>query len=293
MANRYRYFSPADAVRSGRLSLVARQVVEGVITGLHRSPHRGFSVEFSEHREYVPGDELRHMDWKQLARSDRYYIKLYEQETNLRAVLAVDNSASMRFGQKHEYARHMAACLAYVLAHQQDQVGLACFDERITAELPPASSPAHLDRLFLELERQQPADRAPTAVAAAVHELAERLPRRSLLIVLSDLWDELSELGRALQHLRYRKHQGLLLHILDPVELELNYDQQLTLEDLESGERLAIDPRDLREAYIEKVGEHLARLRRACGDCGVEYHQIRTDQPYHKALVELINRRSR
>ena len=139
---RYRYFSPTDAARMSKLQLFAQDVVEGVITGLHKSPHRGFSAEFSEHREYVPGDEVRHMDWKLVGRSDRYYIKLFEQETNLRATVVLDNSASMRFGNKLEYARHLAACLSYLLAMQQDLAGLCAVDESIRVELPPASSPA-------------------------------------------------------------------------------------------------------------------------------------------------------
>ena len=145
---RYRYFSSTDAARMGKLELFAREVVEGVITGMHKSPHRGFSAEFSEHREYVPGDEMRHMDWKVAGRSDRYYIKLYEQETNLRATLVLDNSNSMQFGNKLDYGRRLTACLAYLLAAPQDLAVLCAVDECILAELPPSSSPAHIDRLF-------------------------------------------------------------------------------------------------------------------------------------------------
>src|SRR5689334_3876218 len=167
---RYKIFSPTDAARVSKLQLTARQAVEGVITGLHKSPHKGFSVEFSEHREYVPGDELKHLDWKVFSRSDRYYIKLYEQETNLRATLVIDSSASMNFsgavGKKRQadgpaatkldYAKHLAACLAYLLAHQQDLAGLAAIDESVRFELPPAASPSHLDQLFKALESIAP-----------------------------------------------------------------------------------------------------------------------------------------
>src|ERR1700723_658287 len=144
--HKYKYFAPTDAARVSKLQLTARQVVEGVITGQHKSPHKGFSVEFAEHREYVAGDELRHLDWKAYARSDRYYIKLYEQETNLRATIVLDTSGSMKFGNKFEYARRLAACLAYLLAKQQDLAGLSAIDESIKFEMPPGSSPAHLDR---------------------------------------------------------------------------------------------------------------------------------------------------
>lgn len=292
MAHRYKYFSSADAARTGRLSFMARQVVEGVITGLHKSPHRGFSVEFSEHREYVPGDELRHLDWKTFARSDRYYIKLYEQETNLRATLVLDTSSSMEFGQKQAYGRHLCACLAYLLAHQQDQVGLVKLDDQIQLELPPASSAAHLDRLFLELEGEPAEARRGSNIALGLHQLAERLPRRSLVILVSDLWLEPAEFVKALQHLRYRRHQGLVLHLLDKAEIDLPYDRQVTLQDLETRERIQVNPSDLREAYKQEVGAYLTAVRRCCSDCDVEYHAIYVDQPYEKALVELINRRS-
>jgi len=292
MPQRYRYFSAADAARTGRLSFIARQVVEGVITGLHKSPHRGFSVEFSEHREYVPGDELRHLDWRTYARSDRYYIKLYEQETNLRATLVLDTSSSMQFAGKHEYGRHLCACLAYLLAHQQDLVGLVTLDDDIRTELPPGSSPAHLDRLFGTLESDGVDTGRRTNVAAGLHRLAEKLPRRSLVMLISDLWMDEDQFARALQHLRYRKHQGLVLHLVDRAELELPYERQVTLEDLETGERIQIDPPQLREAYRKEVQKYLTALRRICNDCDVEYHMIHVDQPYEKALVEFISRRS-
>jgi uncharacterized protein (DUF58 family) len=290
---RYQFFSPADAARMSKLSFMARQVVEGVITGLHKSPHRGFSVEFSEHREYAPGDELRHLDWRAYARSDRYYIKLYEQETNLRATILLDTSGSMHFANKLDYARHLAACLAYLLAHQQDLAGLCTIDDKIHLELPPGSSPSHLDRLFKELEAIE-AGRY-TKLAEGIHQLAERLPRRSLVILISDLWLEPAELTRALQHLRYRRHQGLVLHLLDRAEIDLEgetFSRQVTLQDLETGEKLQINPADLRDTYKQQVQQYLTTVRKCCGDCDVEYHPIYTDTPYDRALIQLINRRS-
>jgi len=286
---RYRYFSPTDAARMGKLQFSARQVVEGVITGQHKSPHRGFSVEFSEHRLYVAGDELRHLDWKAVGRSDRYYFKLYEQETNLRATLVIDTSNSMRFGGKIDYARHLAACLAYLLSTQQDLAGLVTVDDKIRVELPPGSSPSHLDRLFKELEMLSVGRQ--TELPAALHELAERLPRRSLVVLISDLWTDPAELAKALQHLRYRKHQGLVLHLLDRAEIDLPYDRQVTLEDLETGEKLQIDPAELRESYTQQVNDYLKGVSRACTDSGVEYHALYTDQRYETALVQLLSRR--
>jgi uncharacterized protein (DUF58 family) len=286
---RYRFFTPSDAARVSRLQLTARQVVEGVITGLHRSPNRGFSVEFSEHREYVAGDELRHLDWKAFARTDRYYIKLYEQETNLRATLVLDTSASMNFGNKLDYARHLAACLAYLLSMQQDLAGLVAVDDSIRAELPPGSSPAHLDLLFRSLEKLEA--NSSTDLPRQLHDLSERLPRRSLLILLSDLWVEPAELVRSLQHLRYRKHQAIVLHLLDRNEVELPYDRKLTFQDLETGEKLQVDPSELRETYQKQIHDFLASVRRACNDAGVEYHQMFVEEPYEKALVRLLSKR--
>jgi len=294
VAKRYRYFDPADAARTGRLSFIARQVVEGIITGLHKSPHRGFSVEFSEHREYVPGDEIRHLDWQAYARSDRYYIKLYEQETNLRAIIVLDTSSSMWFGNKHDYGRHICACLAYLLANQQDQVGLVLLDEKIRLELPPGSSAAHLDRLFVELEKQEPGDNVgrATSIELGLHELAERLPRRSLVILVSDLWLDPPQFARALQHLRYRRHQGLVLHLLDRTEVDLPYDRQITLQDLETGEKVQVSPGEIRHTYRQQVQDYLTNVRRCCSDCDMEYHTMYVQEPYEKALVRLINRRS-
>jgi uncharacterized protein (DUF58 family) len=288
--HKYRYFAPTDAARMGKLQFMARQVVEGVITGQHKSPHRGFSVEFSEHREYTPGDELRHLDWKAYARSDRHYIKLYEQETNLRATIVIDTSSSMKFAGKIDYARHLSACLAYLLATQQDLAGLVAVDESIQFEIPPGSSPSHLDRLFKALESLDVGK--GTELARHLHTLAEKLPRRSLVILVSDLWVESEELTKALQHLRYRKHQAMVIHLLDRNEIDLPYNRQITLKDLETSEELQIEPAELREAYKQQVETYLNAIRRVCNDSDVEYHAMFVDVPYDKALVQLIHRRS-
>ena len=288
--HKYRYFAPTDAARMGKLQFMARQVVEGVITGQHKSPHRGFSVEYSEHREYTPGDELRHLDWKAYARSDRHYIKLYEQETNLRATLVIDTSSSMKFAGKIDYARHLSACLAYLLATQQDLAGLVAIDESIQFEIPPGSSPSHLDRLFKALESLDVGK--GTELSQHLHTLAERLPRRSLVILVSDLWVEPEELTKALQHLRYRKHQAMILHLLDRNEIDLPYDRQITMKDLETDEELQIDPAELRETYKQQVDGYLTAIRKVCNDGNVEYHTMFVDEAYDTALVRLIHRRS-
>ncbi len=287
---RYQFFAPADAARVGKLQFTARQVVEGVITGQHKSPHKGFSVEFSEHRDYQPGDEVRHLDWRAFGRTDRYYVKLYEQETNLRATLVLDTSNSMAFGGKLDYGRHLCACLAYLLSTQQDLAGFVAVDDRVRAELPPGSSPAHLDRLFKMLEAVKPGK--ATDLPTQLHALAERLPRRSLVVLVSDLWVDPAELVRSLQHLRYRKHQGMVLHLLDRAEVDLPYDKQVTLEDLETGERVQINPADVRESYQTQVQAYLTDVRRACVGGDAEYHAVYTDQPYERALVQLLSRRA-
>lgn len=286
---RYKVFTPSDAAAMGRLELKARQVVEGVITGMHKSPHRGFSVEFSEHREYTPGDELRHLDWRAYARSDRYYIKLYEQETNLRATLVVDTSNSMRFAQKMEFAKHLAACLAYLLSLQQDLAGLVAVDEQVRVELPPGSSAPHLDRLFKSLEQIVPTGKS--TLVEQLHKLSEDSPRRSMFIILSDLWMEPDDLVRALQHARYKRHELMVLHLLDRAEIDLPYEQQVTLMDLETDEKLEIDPADLRASYKEQVEAFLNRMRKACGDARAEYHRMFVDTPYDRALIQLLTRR--
>ncbi len=286
----YKYFLPADAARMSKLQLMARAVVEGVITGRHKSSHRGFSVEFTEHRDYSPGDELRHLDWRAYARSDRYYIKLFAQETNLRATVVLDNSASMKFANKFEYARHLTACLAYLLAGQQDLAGLAAVDQSVQIEIAPGSTPAHLDRLFRSLETLQPGK--GTDLAGQLHALAERLPRHSMALIVSDLWlPDLAEFSRSLQHLRYRRHQAAVLHLLDKAEIDLPYDKQVALLDLETDQRVQIDPSEIRDAYRKQVDEYLTQVRRACSDCDVEYHAMYVDQPYDKALTKWISRR--
>ncbi len=292
----YRYFEPDRAAKLANLSLVARQVVEGFISGLHRSPHRGFSVEFSEHREYSPGDDLRHLDWVAWGRTDRYYIKQYEQETNLRAYILLDVSGSMdyRFDgplTKFQYGCYLAACLAYLMARQQDTVGVVAFDETIRLHLPPASAPAHLDRVFSGLESLSPG--RPTAVAATFHELAERIAKRGLIVIISDLYDEPQAVLQALQHFCYKKHQLIVFHTLDPAELEFPFKRITNFVDLESSERLQVDPRLLRESYRSELRAFIDRYRKECSDRSIEYVTVATSEPYDRMLLNYLARRQR
>ncbi len=292
----YAYFEPARMAKLANINLVARHVVEGFISGLHRSPHRGFSVEFAEHREYSPGDDLRHLDWVAWGRTDRYYIKQYEQETNLRAYILLDISGSMdyRFDgdlTKFQYGCFLTACLAYLMARQQDVVGVIAFDEQIRLHLPPASSPAHLDRVFTGLERLTPGKL--TAIAGTFHELAERIAKRGLIVIISDLYDDPGEVIRAIQHFCYKKHQIILFHVFDPAELELPFKRMTNFVDLETDEKVQVDPRLLREAYCGEVRAFVERYRKECSDRSIEYMVAPTTTPYDLMLLNYLARRRR
>ena len=292
----YTYFQPDRIGKFEKLNFIARQVVEGFISGLHRSPHRGFSVEFSEHREYTPGDDLRHLDWVAWGRTDRYYIKQYEQETNLRCYILLDVSGSMnyRYGgdvTKFQYGCFLSACLAYLMARQQDTVGMVAFDEKVRLHLPPASSSAHLDRIFTGLETIACGTR--TAVAGTFHEMAERIAKRGLIVIVSDLYDDQDEVMRALQHFCYKKHQLIIFHVLDPAELEFPFKRVTNFLDLETSERLQVDPRTVRDAYQREVGAFVERYRKECADRRIEYIVAPTSQPYDLMLLNYLSRRKR
>lgn len=289
---RYRFFEPALAARLGKLNFVARTAVEGFITGLHKSPHRGVSVEFAEHREYAVGDEIRHLDWKALARTDRYYVKQFEQETNLRAHILLDVSGSMDYGSggvsKLEYGCYLSAMMAYLMARQQDQVGFVAFDGRARFHMPPGSTPAHLDELFRKLEALRPG--RLTRVGPVFHELAEQIRRRGLVIIISDLYDEPKEVMRGLRHFVHKKHQVILFHVLDPAEIELPFNQLLTFVDMEDDSRIQVDPKLIREGYRAEIDAFLADYRRQCADSRIEYVATRTDTPYDVMLREYLRR---
>ena len=292
--SRYIYFEPDRIGKLKNLNLLVRQAVEGFISGLHRSPHRGFSVEFSEHREYTPGDDLRHLDWVAWARSDRHYIKQYEQETNLRAYILLDASASMnyRYGgevTKFEYGCFLTACLSYLMCRQQDVVGVTAFDEEVRFNLTPGSTPAHLDRIFRQLERARPGK--GTAIAATFHELARTIAKRGLVVVISDLYDDPGRIIRALQHFVYKKHQIIVFHVMDTAELDFPFRKILSLVDMETGERLQVDPRYVADAYRAEIRDFIERYRRECADRKIEYVLTTTDTPYDRMLLNYLARR--
>lgn len=276
------------------MDLRARLVVEGFLAGLHRSPYRGFSVEFAEHRQYMPGDEIRRIDWRVYGKTDRYYIREYEEETNLRAQLILDISGSMGYRSagitKLQYGTHLAAALAYLLVHQKDSVGLAVFDDRVRSYVPPRSAPGHLNVLLDRLSRLTPG--GDTGLAATFHELAERIRRRGLIIVISDLWDDPAGVITALRHFRHRRHEVIVFHILDPAERELPFRGPVRLRDLETGREMTVDAGSAGRRYRDAARSFFARFARGCHEARIDYHLLTTNQPYDRALLAYLTRRS-
>lgn len=290
-------FDPTELRKYGGLTLIARQVVEGFLTGVHRSPFKGFSVEFAEHRQYSPGDEIRHIDWRAFGKTDRYFVKEYEEETNLKAYLIVDSSGSMGYRgnkkspSKFEHAQHVAASLAYLMLHQMDAVGLATMDTKVRALIPPKASPKHLLRVLKTLETTQPG--GETSLSPLLHELAgHHLKRRGLVIILSDFFDSLADLVRSLRHLRHRGHEVLLLHVLAPEELTFPFKRLTQFRSLEKGEhKVMVDANRLREDYLSAFEKFRTELRQQTGQMHIDYHLLRTDEPVDRALGIYLNRR--
>jgi uncharacterized protein (DUF58 family) len=293
-------FDPTSLAKYGRLTMVARNLVEGFLTGVHRSPYKGFSVEFAEHRQYYPGDEIRHIDWRVYGKTDRYYIKEYEEETNLKAHLLVDASGSMAFQSKtgarlskFQYAQYIAASLAYLMLHQRDAVGLVTHDTRLRQKIEPRANSKHLLRLLTTLERTRPG--GETALAPLWHDLAGQLKRRGMIIILSDCFEQIGPLLRALMHFRHRRHEVLLFHVLAPEEIEFPYKKWTQFRNLElSGDRQLVDPQRLRKHYLDNFQAFCRQLRTEAGGMQVDYHLMRTDDPPEKALgIYLTKRQSR
>ena len=288
---------PAVVSRLGTLDLKARMVVEGFISGLHRSPFHGFSVEFVEHRPYMPGDPLRSVDWKVLAKSDRFYVKQYEDETNLRAHLVLDHSASMGYVSKPgavsklEYARALAASLAYLMLGQQDAVGLLTFAERIERFVPARARRSHLDVLLRELDAIAPG--GTTALPASLHHLAERIRRRGLVILFSDLLAPPDEVLSGLAHFRHRQHEVLVFHVLDPAEWTFDFDQPATFVDSETGEEVALEPWEVRAGYRQRLDAWAERYRTECRRAQIDYVAVDTSTPYDEALYRYLEKRRR
>ncbi len=301
-----RYLDPETISQLDTMELRARLIVEGFITGLHKSPYHGFSVEFAEHRPYNPGDELRHVDWKVFAKTDRYYVKQYEEETNLRHYVVLDTSQSMRYRgeaalSKLEYGAYLAAGLHYLMVRQRDATGLVAFDESVHTLVPPKSTPGALRHLLAQVQGlvDAPPQAAPkTGAAAALHEVAERIGRRSLVVVITDLFENVAahdDLLKALQHLRYRGHEVLVFHVLDgATERRFAFpDVPMLFRDMETGEEVTLQPAQLRASYAEAVQTFAERFRRRCREYNVDFVELDTAEPYNTALLAYLNKRRR
>jgi len=289
------FLDPAVVARLGTLELRARTVVEGFISGLHRSPFKGFSVEFAEYRQYIHGDDLSTIDWKVFARSDRYYVKKFEEETNLECQLLIDVSGSMAYGSrgitKFEYAACLAASLGYLMNRQRDGVGLTAFDDRIVAQLPGSTRPGHLRNLLITLNRLTLGQR--TNVSKPLHLLADSMNRRGMVVLISDLLDDPAEIIRGLKHFQYRGSDVLVFQILDPDEIEFPFDRTTRFEDLETSEEVMASPGLVRSHYLQQMSGLLERYRRELGAAGIDYQLLSTKQPLEMALLAYLSTRSR
>ena len=294
-SQRASYLDPATLMRIKNLELRARQVVQGFLSGLHRSPYHGFSVEFTEYRQYTPGDDPRYLDWRLYARSDRYYLKRFEDETNLRCYLLVDLSRSMGYGSlaydKAEYAKTAAATIAYFLSLQRDAAGLVTFDDRIREYLPARFRPGHLHRLFLALERSTAG--TATDLKAPLEQVAKTARRRGLVVLLSDLLAPPETLEKELGYLRTQGHEVAVLRILDPAEIDFPFSEAAMFLDVETGRELYVDPELARQQYQAKFTAHADSLKQICQRLGVDLYDLPTNKPLELALFDLLHARMR
>jgi uncharacterized protein (DUF58 family) len=288
---------PVALAKLGNLRLRVRTIAEGILTGLHRSPHHGQSVEFAEHKEYAPGDEIKHIDWKAYGKFDKYYVKRFEQETNLRAYLVVDASGSMGYRghpdrmSKLETASALAATLAYLLFRQQDAAGLVLVQGAVAGAVPPRASASHLGPIVEALEAARP--EGGTRLAAAVDWIVEHAPRRSSVLVFSDLLDPDEKVLRKIAQLGLRKHDVTIFHVLDPAELEFPFDDPTLFLSMEDARQVEAHGRDVRKGYLEVMGRWLAEVRRTAAEADIDYALCRTDRPPDEVLLPFLARRER
>jgi len=288
-----RYLDVRAIARLANMRLVARLVVEGMVSGLHKSPFHGFNVEFAEHRPYMQGDEIRSVDWKVLAKTDRYFVRQYQEDTNMRAVILLDRSGSMDFGDgpltKRDYASYLASCLSYLMLRQQDSVGLVTFSRGMDSFVPPRSTPSHFNVLLKTLESDTP--RGETRISETLHDLAERLTRRGLIILISDLLDDPEEVMKGLRHLRHRKHEVMVFHILDDAELDFPYRGTTKFVDPEGPASLITGATELAGQYRQLITQFTETYRKGCLSNYMDYLLLRTSQPYDQALMSYLAKR--
>jgi len=290
---------PKIISRVAKLDLRARLVVEGYVSGMHKSPYKGFSVEFAEHREYAPGDDLRYLDWKVFGKTDRYYIKQYEEETNLVCHLVLDTSESMDFGtvdvdgvciRKCDYATTIAAALAYLIVGQHDAAGLTTFDEKVRKVLPPGSHGGHLRRIFETLEKSKPGGK--TSIGAVLSQVSDQLRKRGLVVVISDLVGDVEDVLKGLRRLRGHKHDVVVFHVLDPAEADFPFDQMTLFEGLEQFPNLLADPKSLRKTYLDHLADFRQRLRAGCLAERIDVVEMNTRTPLDVALTTYLAHRA-
>ena len=296
MENSQQYLDPKVLARLEGLQLRARLIVEGYVSGVHRSPYQGFSIEFAEHREYAPGDDLRYVDWKVFGRTDKIYLKQFEEETNQVSNVLLDTSESMRYQSdgapmsKLEYAQCVAAALSYLILQQQDSVGLVTFDREVRALVRASSNPSHLKQILHVMETSVPERKTQTG--PIFHDLAERLKKRGIVLVLSDLFDDVNSMMAGLKHFRHRRHEVIIFHVLDPAELDFPFRQTTLFKGLEQLPDVLTDPRALRRAYLEEIGRFIQAVKKGCRANRIDYVQMRTDQSLEVALSSYLASRA-
>jgi uncharacterized protein (DUF58 family) len=293
MDDPHKYLDPLTLAKVRGLELQARLVVEGFLAGMHKSPYHGFSVEFAQHREYVPGDDIKHVDWKVYGRTGRFFLKQYEEETNLVCWILLDVSESMQYGSgpvtKYDYACMAAASLAYLVQHQADSVGLVTFDNQVRRFLRPSSQPSLLKEMVHIMNQGGSAEK--TRMAPLFHDLAERINRRALVFVLSDMFDDVPDLLMGFKHLRHKRHEVILWHILDGAELTFPFHESTLFRGLEEYPELLTDPRTLRKSYLEQIEGFITELRQGCRNQNIDYVQLRTDTRLSVALSSYLAHR--
>jgi uncharacterized protein (DUF58 family) len=292
-----KYLQPEVVSTIKNLELIAKFIVEGFLVGLHKSPYHGFSVEFSEHRQYMPGDNIRDIDWKVYGRTNRFYIKQYEEETNLKAYLILDISGSMGYASnkisKIQYATYLAAALSYLLIKQRDAVGLATFSNKIHRFLPPKSTSGYLQFILKELNEIK-LERRTTNVSETLHELAEKIKRRGLIILLTEfLYEEPEKILQGLKHFRHYDHEILVFNILDPQDKLFDFKQDVTFVDMETGEKVKTQPFFLRERYRQRIDEFYDTLQKECRNFQIDFQNLLTDEPFDRALIRYMLKRKK
>ncbi len=294
-----RYLDPRTLAKISSLELRARLIVEGVMTGSHRSPYQGISVEFAQHRPYTPGDDIRHVDWKVLARADKVYLKQYQEETNLQLILVVDASESMGFGSidvggmpwtKYDHAISLAASLAYMAVHQADSVGLAIFDQQLSRYFKPSNSPTQWKLITSEL--QQVPRWNKTGIGKVLDQIAEKVTHRSVVVLLSDCFDDLDAIKKGLRHLRYKKHEVILMQIFDEQEVNFPFEDVTLFKGLEELGQLLTEPRALRDGYLEQLNEFTDQLKKLCRGMNIDYQRFVTNEPLDVSLSQFLANRS-